>query len=213
MNILRIAILDGDVFYKEKFFTDYITNVEDFLVKEKLKWENDFDEAVKANPEDADDIFGYFEDDIAKHNNFNPALLYHSAFVSLISYFEATLFAMIEAIDAREKKVPGKKTIEIYRDALSEYGDLSHLSKQWDYIVGCYDIRNKIVHQMAKLKRSDVAKYEPIFKKFSSIEYGKDRTFRIIDNKILLRLNTDIAFYLRNAIRIIRLDIWNKIPK
>jgi len=213
MHILRIAILDSDVFYQEKFFADYITNVEDFLVKEKLKWEKDFEEAVKANPEDADDIFGYFEDDITKHNKFNPALLYHSAFVSLISYFEATLFAMMEAIGAKEKKVPGKKTIEMFRDALAEYGDLSHLSKQWDYIAGCYDIRNKIVHQMAKLKRSDVARYEPIFKNYPSIEYGKDRTFRIINNKILLTLNNHIAFYLRNAIRIIRLDIWNKLPK
>jgi len=214
MHILQIAILDGNVFYQEKFFADYLTNVEDFLAKEKLKWENDFEEAVKENPEDSDNIFSYFEDGIEKHNNYNPALLYHSAFVSLISYFEATLFTMMEAIGATERYVKHKMKIEIYRDSLAEYGDLSSLSTQWEYIADCYKIRNKIVHQNAKLKSgNDAIEMKPILEKYPSIEYSKDRTFKIIDNKILLSLNTNIAVYLRNAIRIIRLDIWNKLSK
>lgn len=198
---MALSFMSGDAFYKEKFFEDYINSVEDFLSSEKTKLEENFDAAVAATPDEAEGIYDWFEDDIIKHRDFFPSLLYHSVFVALMSYLEASLQAMVKYVGVVPKHIKGQKTLEKYRLALAPYYDVSALKKEWEFVVNCYEIRNKIVHGNAQLMSKYDLEVVPILRKYkSSITYDKvGKRFQVTNKKLLLDLNKNITRLVRSS--------------
>ena len=204
----KLRFLNGDVTESAVFFSDYIKNTEQSIIKGQQDLQKKAKKAIQAESEYADEMQNSSDDaGHRQHYIFNPNLLYNSLFITFYSYFENRMKEISIYFDDlydNLEKIPSRNIIGFYKDYLFKhhYSDFSEVQSEWDIINDFQKIRNNIVHSNGVILNDETKKtieLNEALNKYPSIKVWQ-KTFWIIDSEILFQFNDTIRNFLTKVI-------------
>jgi hypothetical protein len=194
---------------------DYINEASAELLAKQNKLEADFETARKEIDEDeVSDLHSYFEEDSIKYFDVFPVHTYNPMLLILYGQFEHWLKRICE-FDSRSSfaqisidDLIGGNYINKSRRYLEKVAriDLSHDSPQWQRIILIQEIRNRIAHNNANVKKQPNAdlKSLPLYRALLQEPYielaAETGDFYVKDKRFILEAIALIKTYLSDII-------------
>lgn len=197
-----------------KSFKDYIIENHNSMSERQTAFNDMIEEKVKSYPDNEQEVYEWFEDDLYQYNEFYPTMFNNSTLLSIYSFFEFSLKNLctslskywqykiqLDDLDGRNYIEKSKKYLILIANL-----DLTDIDSIWQEITKFQKIRNNIVHNNSNIIRQKDKPLEkqllyPIVNSNRYLKLNIEKgTFIIENNQFLLDMLDLIEKYLTSII-------------
>lgn len=220
---MLLEFLSSTIELEAKSFKEYILDSRISVKKQQDEFNSKIDNQMNLNPDGAQEIHEFYEDEYYQFNEFYPSTFNNSTLIMIYSFFEYNLRSMcnylhrIQGHKISLDDLQGNNYIEKSKKYLTLVVglNLDDLEMTWNKITKIQNIRNCIVHNNSNirkskkqdLKNSDLYK---VIKSNPNLKLNEEKgTFSISDDQFLIDVIETVEIYLIEIVS--KLKIYNDL--